>query len=198
MFEIKSSYSWNNVAITEEINEEDYIFGILNINEITNNTSQMNETNDYQVRENIGRKYFTSWLKDIGVTEYEFTADPYAVVDCDFNFKDKDITAEIKVRDIKYKDYTTHLMELNKYINIQNYVTKNNKNGAIYANFFGENWLYVYKVNNINTSYIRSKELVVATSEDKGMTNKDIIEIPTDTAQIFYRKNINTKWTRIK
>lgn len=30
-------------------------------------------------------------------------------------------------------------MELNKYINIQNYVDKNKKDGALYVNFFGEN-----------------------------------------------------------
>jgi len=63
----------------------------------------------------------------------------YDVVDVCFEYSNKTIVAEIKVRDEKYRNYTTHFMELNKYINVTNYVDANDKDGALYMNFFGEN-----------------------------------------------------------
>ncbi len=154
--------------------------------------------NEFIKREKIGREYFKSWLNDLGANSIEFTSGKYEITDCNFIYKDKSMTAEIKVRDEKYRTYKTHFMELNKYINIQNYVYKNNKDGALYVNFFGENWLYIYIVSNINTNTIDKVNLVKSTAEDRGKRNKDIINIPTSLAQIYYRQNKESKWVRIK
>lgn len=193
MFDLNAKHSRIYTAEAEDP-DEIYLIGVIDINNLT----EVQEMNEFSKREDIGRKYFQSWLTELGIEDAEFTADQYEVTDCNFTYKDKDITAEIKVRDEKYRKYSTHFMELNKYINIQHYVDKNNKDGALYVNFFGENWCYIYTVNQINISRIDTVNLVRTTAEDKGKRNKEIINIPTSLAQIYHRQNKESKWSRIK
>lgn len=147
--------------------------------------------------ENIGRNNFKSWLEAIGVTDYEFTEDSYDPVDCNFTFKGYNITSEIKVRDIKYKDYPTHFMELSKYKAMTKYLRDNNKDLGLYANFFGDCWLYTYQLQNIDIVNTSQINLVATTVSDNGYKNKDIIEIPVDVANIYYRENKESKWTKL-
>ena len=62
-----------------------------------------------------GRKLLESFLIQVGATNLYPTEDKYAPVDYYFTYKDKKVVAEIKVRDIKYEGYDTHLMEVSKY-----------------------------------------------------------------------------------
>lgn len=192
MFDLRNKAK--SVWRDEILDDENYIIGVIDINNLT----PKQEMNEFSKREDIGREYFQSWLTELGIEDAEFTSDPFEVTDCNFTYKDKAITAEIKVRDEKYRKYTTHFMELNKYINIQNYVDKNKKDGALYVNFFGENWCYIYTVNQINISKIDTINLARTTAEDKGKRDKEIINIPTSLAQIYHRQNKESKWSRIK
>lgn len=179
----------------DEPDNEEYIFGDIDINNLNNNAEIMNK---FKESELIGRKYCKSWLDEVGAINVEFTKDKWDVVDVCFEYSNKSIAAEIKVRDEKYRKYKTHFMELNKLINVTNYVDKNNKDGALYMNFFGENWLYIYKVSQISTNNIKNWNLVVTTAEDNGSKMKDIIEIPTNLAQIYNRLNKESQWKRVK
>lgn len=152
--------------------------------------------NKFQQAENKGREYFKSWLEAIGVEEYTFAPNEYDVVDCDFEFKDKRLTTEIKVRNPKYRTYETHIMELTKYNNMMKYIKDNNMDGGIYANFFGEDWLYVYNINKIDITEIESIRAPRTTAGYQGRINKDMINLPINTAQIFNK--VNDKWTRIQ
>lgn len=153
--------------------------------------------NKFLEAENIGRNNFKSWLEAIGVTDYEFSEDNYDPVDCNFTFKGYNIISEIKVRDIKYKDYPTHLMELSKYKAMVKYMRNNNKDLGLYVNFFGDNWLYTYQLQRIDVSNIANMNLVKTTVADNGYKNKDIIEIPVDIANIYYRENKESKWIKL-
>lgn len=62
-----------------------------------------------------GRKLLESFLIQVGATNLHPTEDKFAPVDYYFTYKDKKVVAEIKVRDIKYEGYDTHLMEVSKY-----------------------------------------------------------------------------------
>ena len=62
-----------------------------------------------------GRKLLESFLIQVGATNLHPTEDKYAPVDYYFTYNDKKVVAEIKVRDIKYEGYDTHLMEVSKY-----------------------------------------------------------------------------------
>lgn len=152
--------------------------------------------NKFQEAENKGREYFKEWLKQIGVEEYTFAPNDYDVVDCDFEFKGKRLTTEIKVRDSKYRNYPTHIMELSKYNNVMQYITDNKMDNGIYANFFGEDWLYIYSIKKIDTTEIEMMGAPRTTAGYQGWTSKEMINLPTNTAQIFNR--INNKWTRIQ
>lgn len=152
--------------------------------------------NNFTKAENRGRDYFQSWLSDISATEIEFTADLYECVDCNFKYKDCSITAEIKVRDLRYRHYQTHIMEVIKYNNVVKYKREHNKDLALFVNFFGENWLYVYQVNKIPLDAVKMWDVPRTTAEDTGRIYKDMIEIPTEIAQIFYRPNKESKWEK--
>lgn len=179
----------------EIIDESEYIIPILDINNLNIIEEPMN---NFEKSESIGRSYCLSWLKQLKAENIKFSTNTFDVIDVCFEYANKKIAAEIKVRDEKYRTYNTHLIELNKLINISNYVDKNNKDGAIYINFFGENWLYIYNINQINTNCIKNWNLVVTTAEDNGTKNKEIIEIPNKLAQVYYRLNKESIWTRIK
>lgn len=153
---------------------------------------------DFEIREQIGRDYALSWLNDIQAENIQFSTGLYDNIDVDFNYKNVDITAEIKVRDIKYKNYNTHFLELYKYIKVMEYATVNNKSEAVYLNFFGDCWLYVYKLSQIDITEISKIWLVATTSENNGFRKKDIIEIPSDIAQIFHRETVDDRWIKIK
>ena len=62
-----------------------------------------------------GRKLLESFLIQVGATNLHPTEDKFAPVDYYFTYNDKKVVAEIKVRDIKYEGYDTHLMEVSKY-----------------------------------------------------------------------------------
>lgn len=150
--------------------------------------------NGFQQAETIGRGYFESWLKDLEADNIQFVSKKYERVDCNFSYMGKNITAEIKVRDSKYKDYNTHIIEVNKLKAIEEYMQNNNKDIGLYVNFFGENVVYIYNVKDINKSDKFSKRLKATTVVNNGYKDKQIIEIPKDIGQCYIRLNNTSKW----
>lgn len=153
--------------------------------------------NKFQQSEKVGRDYFKSWLDQLNATDIEFAEDDYSCIDCNFKYKDYNFTAEIKVRDEKYRDYPTHYLEYKKYDSVMGYKIDNNKDSALYANFFGENWLYIYQLHHINPDNNKVIELPKTTAGYQAKKEKRTIEIPTDKAQVFYRENKESKWIKL-
>ncbi len=96
----------------------------------------------FQESENKGRTLLKSFLDQIGATDQQPTTDKFDPVDYFFTYKGKKIVAEIKCRDIKYKDYDTHLIEDSKLRALLKAKEDNGCDIAYYINFFGEDTVY--------------------------------------------------------
>ena len=89
-----------------------------------------------------------TFKSDISGTFVSDTSGTFGVI---YSHKGNKVVAEIKVRDIKYKDYSTHLMELDKFMNMTKAKIDNDCALGMYFNFFGDDDLYIYNISDINT-----------------------------------------------
>ncbi|WP_321426428.1 hypothetical protein [uncultured Bacteroides sp.] len=96
----------------------------------------------FQELENKGRTLLKSFLDQIGATDQQPTTDKFNPVDYYFTYKGKKVVAEIKCRDIKYKDYNTHLIEDSKLKALLKAKENNDCDFAYYINFFGKDIVY--------------------------------------------------------
>lgn len=99
-----------------------------------------------------GRKLLESFLIQVGATNLHPTEDKFAPVDYYFTYKDKKVVAEIKVRDIKYEGYDTHLMEVSKYKSLVKDKKDSQSDTAYYINFFTDGTkvnAYWYSTNTV-------------------------------------------------
>ena len=123
----------------------------------------------FQESENEGRRIFESLLKQSRTAKnWNPTNDRYNFVDGFFELKDKKIVVEIKTRDRRYADYPSHLMQIDKYMNLTKAKIDNSCSNGIYVNIFGS---------------------------DTGKRWKKFYEIPVRYAQIF--KKDGDKWKQI-
>lgn len=152
----------------------------------------------FQELENKGRTLIESFLKQANITDWQPTEDKYDWVDGYFTHKGNKVVAEIKVRDIKYKDYSTHLMELDKFMNMTKAKIDNDCALGLYFNFFGDDDLYIYNIRDINTIECEVTSLWCAktTAADNGNTYKQMINIPTTKAQVY--KRVDKIWYKIQ
>ena len=156
-----------------------------------------NNQDGYQIKENEGRKLLESLLiQTKNASNWRPTTGKYDHVDGFYNLNDKKIVVEIKTRSAKYADYSTHLMELDKYMNLTKAMIDNKCFTGFYACFF-ENILYLYDLRNMNTINCRVIEKYVncTTVEDKGKRMKKFLDIPIKLAKVF-RKD-NDKWKKV-
>ena len=139
-----------------------------------------------------GRKLLESFLIQVGATNLYPTEDKYAPVDYYFTYKDKKVVAEIKVRDIKYEGYDTHLMEVSKYKSLVKDEKDSQSDTAYYINFFTDGtkvnayWYSVSSIRNFGT---------IDTAADNGNYYKKVIMIPSNKAQRFAL--VNGRWSKI-
>lgn len=146
--------------------------------------------NKFTESELKGRNILKSFLDQVGATNQMPTEDEYNPVDYYFTYKEKKVVAEIKCRDIKYLNYPTHLMEVSKYNALMKDKQNKQLDTAYYINFFGENIAYWYSNSTIRKYATKDiKYCNRTTAENRGCTNKSVLLIPTDKAQIFIRKN---------
>ena len=153
---------------------------------------------NFDKAENKGRALLESFLNQANITDWQPTTDKYDGVDGYFTHKGNKTVAEIKVRNIKYKDYSTHLMELDKFMNMTKTKIDNDCASGMYFNFFGDDDLYIYNIRDINTIECEVTSLWCAktTAANNGSTYKQMINIPTTKAQIF--KRIEGVWKKIQ
>ncbi|WP_019539815.1 hypothetical protein [Proteiniphilum acetatigenes] len=80
-------------------------------------------------------------------------------------------------------------MELDKYNRMTELIDNNLIDSGIYANFFGDDYLYIYNLSRIDKNQISIINAPVTSAEDNGRRNKTMIEISTEKAQIFKKEN---------
>lgn len=153
--------------------------------------------NEFQKYETKGRIIFEDFLKQAKITDWRPTTNQYDFVDGYFTIKGKQVVVEIKTRDVKYAQYSSHLIQIDKYMNLTKAKTDNKCSNALYVNIFGDNIIYIYDLKYINASNCRLVEKYVnkTTAIDKGKKNKQFYEIPSKYAQIFIKEN--NKWKKL-
>ena len=152
----------------------------------------------FQESENEGRRIFESLLKQSRTAKnWNPTNDRYNFVDGFFELKDKKIVVEIKTRDRRYADYPSHLMQIDKYMNLTKAKIDNSCSNGIYVNIFGSDLIYLYdlKYNNASNCKLTSRYVNSTTAIDTGKRWKKFYEIPVRYAQIF--KKDGDKWKQI-
>lgn len=98
--------------------------------------------NNFEIAENKGRDLLKTFLDQVGATDQQPTTNKFDPVDYFFTYKEKKVVVEIKVRDLKYENYDSHIIEDNKLNNLLEAKEINNCECAYYINFFGENVVY--------------------------------------------------------
>lgn len=150
---------------------------------------------NFQKNEQDGRELFSSFLIQIEAQNVEFTKEKYNPVDVYFTYDNQKIVGEIKIRDKKYLDYDTHIMEVSKYNNLVQAKNENNCRYGYYINFFGDDIMYLYSLSTIyHNSTKTSLHCNRTTAVDTGKTDKAVLEIDAKSAQKFIR--INGKWMK--
>lgn len=154
--------------------------------------------NNFEINENKGRTLLKTFLDQVGATEQHESTGKYDPVDYYFSYKGKTVVAEIKVRDKKYEDYPTHLIELSKYKALIKDMKDNKLDVAYYINFFVDKdtvTTYFYSTSTIRKYAIRDNFYCnKTTAVYSGKKDKDVLLIPTDKAQIFIMKN--NRWCK--
>ena len=83
--------------------------------------------NKFLFSEEEGRREFKSFLNQSkSSSDWQPDKDPSDTVDGFFKLNNKKIVVEIKTRDSKYLNYSTHVMEINKYMNMTKKKIDNN------------------------------------------------------------------------
>lgn len=142
-----------------------------------------------------GRKLLKELIEQFNATNIEETEDEYYPTDLYFNLKDISIVAEIKVRDIQYESYDTHLMEVNKYLALVKDKADCNKDLAIYVCFFGDDICYWYKSSDIKKYATRqTKRCNRTTAIYTGKKEKDCLMIPKNRGKKFIK--VNGVWSK--
>lgn len=146
--------------------------------------------NKFEESENKGRTLLKEFLDQVGATEQQPTTDKFDPVDYYFTYKGNKVVAEIKVRDVQYKNYDTHIIEDNKLKALLKAKEDNECDFAYYINFFGEDVVYWYSTGSIINS--ATPDIIACnrtTAVDTGKKDKDVWMIPNTVAQIYVKKD---------
>lgn len=140
-----------------------------------------------------GRTLFSEWCNQRNyISNLEYSQGKYDVYDAQMKVNGKRVIVEIKVRDIKYINYNTHMLESSKLTGLKSISQEGDK--IYYCNFFGENDLYVYNITDVDNNY-SYKYLDKTTAVDKGKTDKKIVELDSSTAMKF--RKVNNQWVKV-
>lgn len=151
--------------------------------------------NDFQKNELRGRAKFKALLSQKGISDYHFTEEEYAPVDCYFNYNHQCYIAEIKVRN---QAYSTLYMEKQKLAKMIQIIKNGEANDGYYANFIGDK-VYLFGIRRI-CQYIKalqerrkrvffSRQLPQTTSGNTQRIWKEIIELPLQLATCITLNN---------
>lgn len=151
--------------------------------------------NKFTESEQKGRSLMKEMLDQFKATNQQPTEDPYAPVDYYFKLKDKDIVAEIKVRDKQYENCDTHLMEVSKHNALVRDRQEKNLDAAFYVCFFGDDVVYWYSTYTIS-KYATTDSFYCnrTTAINTGKRMKDVLLIPRNRGTKFIK--VNGKWSK--
>ena len=96
----------------------------------------------FEESENKGRALLKSFLDQVGATDQQPTEGKYDPVDYYHTYNGKKVVAEIKCRNLRYKDYDTHIIEESKLKALLKAKEDNQCDFAYYINFFGDDLSY--------------------------------------------------------
>ena len=140
--------------------------------------------------DNYGRELLKEMVKQFHATNIEATEGEKYPTDLYFTLQDKNVVAEIKVRDIKYENWDTHLMEVAKFKSLMKDKEDYNKDIALYVCFFGEDVCYWYYSFDIKKYGIRETKHCNRTNAIyTGKRDKDCIMIPRIKGHKFIKEN---------
>ena len=136
--------------------------------------------------EQDGRALFKSILDQCNITDQQPAKDKYDNIDYYYTtpYKLGQAGVEIKKRDIKYKDYSTLLMEVSKFKAIAARVQSKELDRAYYVNFIGDDTAYIFNIRDIargikdNRVQITTRFTNITTADDQGKTEKRVLLIP--------------------
>lgn len=150
-------------------------------------------SDEFETFEQKGRTLLKSFLDQIGATDQQPTTGKYNPVDYYFTLRGEKYVVEIKCRDIKYKDYDTHMIEDCKLKALLQAKKDDNCDYALYINFFRDDIVYLYSTTDIiNKAKPEIKYCNRTTAIDSGKINKLNLMIPTSVAKVLIRKD--GKW----
>lgn len=150
--------------------------------------------NPFQQSETIGRQKFAEFLKQAKITDFTFTENPFDNADGYYNHKGRKVVFEIKVRDQKYLNYPSLIIEESKYQRLKKIKERDNCQAALYVNFIG-NKLFIFPlsvVSNFPIQILKTKKYTVIDSE---MAQKNVRYLSLDKAQKF--EQVNGKWKNL-
>lgn len=153
----------------------------------------------FDINEAKGRRIFESFLSQAkNTSNWNPTTDKYNPIDGFFELNGKKIVVEIKTRDKRYVNYLTHLIQIDKYMNLTKARADNNCYTGMYVNIFDSDTIYIYDLRDIsnNNCSLVSKMANRYTAINCGQTVKQFYEIPTRFAKVFKRDE-NGNWKRI-
>lgn len=144
---------------------------------------------NFELNEQKGRQLLTSFLKNYTSSIY-YTQDKYDPVDVFFSIQGKNAVGEIKVRAKKYQGFSTHIIELGKLIALEKAYKEHNLKYGFYFNFFGEDVLYIYSIQDIRKyGWNCSGFYNHTTAEPSILVSKQMVHIPTRYATKFFLKD---------
>ena len=152
----------------------------------------------FEQDELIGRSWFEGFVKQLKLpTSWQPTTGKYDYVDGYIVQDSKKAVVEIKARTPAYVGYSSHWIELDKYINLTKVKVDGNCTAAWYVNFFGADTMYIYNLKYVNstTCSLINRYVPRTSAANNGYEWKQFLEIPTKYAVRFER--VNNKWTRI-
>ena len=148
--------------------------------------------NKFLENEKIGRELWFNFCQCKKLGTNEFTKNIYDTIDSILTTKGGNkIAIEIKVRDIKYLDYDTHLLEVNKLKSMLS-VSKN----ALYVNFFGDNDLIIYDKNAFQNAVGEIKACRRKTSFKSDYVDKEVLFLDSKLG-IRYTKDEEGDWIKL-
>lgn len=148
--------------------------------------------------EQSGRELFKSILDQCQITDYKESTEKYDTLDLYCSIKEKTAGIEIKKRDKQYENYSTYLMELYKYNALINRLNEGELNSIYYANFFGDDVVYIFSLRNIARAIKEDKVQITTTYANRttsvfgGKVEKQILLLPKELATKLVR--VEGKW----
>ena len=149
----------------------------------------------FEQAEQSGRELFKSILDQCQITDYKESEEKYDTLDLYCNYKGNKVGIEIKKRDTQFESYPTYLMELYKYNALVERINKGELGSIFYANFFGNDVVYIFSLKQISEGIKQGKVQITTTYANRttsvfgGKVEKQILLIP---------KELGTKLVRVE